>query len=415
MISTDVLIIGGGASGLLAGLAACDLGKQVVIVEGANRIAKKILTTGNGRCNITNHKIKMPYQTFHGQNPTFFQSVLNQFTVEDTINLFNIYGLPLTTLNDGKMYPKSLQASSVVNLFLMNIEERDIPVYLNSKVINIKKQNNKFLVESTNSDNQYFLANKVLIACGGSAAPNTGSDGSINRIIKQFGHNIIKPLPTIVQLKLEYKHLKAISGVRFDALASIMVNQEMKRQEYDEVLFTDYGISGPAILQLSRYASVGLSHNQEVKISLDLFSKQSKQEMKDYFDARFALFGHRTVFQSLIGVLHKKLIPVILKNSGITDIHKTCDSLTYQEKIKLYQTLKNWTFICNGTNGFKNAQSTIGGVDTTEVYDKTLQSKLVEGLYFSGEVLDVDGDCGGYNLQWAWSSGYLAGKNMSEY
>lgn len=414
MISADVLIVGGGASGLLAGLTASDLGKQVVIVEGANRIAKKILTTGNGRCNITNYKIKMPYQTFHSQNPSFFQSVLNQFTVDDTIDLFNIYGLPLTTLNNGKMYPKSLQASSVVDLFLMNIKERDIPLYLNSKVINIKKQNNKFIVKTNNPENQFFQANKILIACGGSAAPNTGSDGSINPLIKQLGHHIIKPLPTIVQLKLNYKHLKAVSGVRFDALARVMVNKEVKRQEYDEVLFTDYGISGPAILQLSRYASVGLYHNQEVMISLDLFSNQSKREMSEYFDTRFTLFGHRTVFQSLIGVLHKKIIPIILKDSGI-DNHKTCDSLTYKEKIKLFQTLKNWTFICNGTNGFKNAQSTIGGVDTTEVSEETLQSKLVEGLYFSGEVLDVDGDCGGYNLQWAWSSGYLAGKNMGQH
>jgi len=415
MVSTEVVIIGGGASGLFAALACFDMGMKVLVLEGENRIAKKILTTGNGRCNLSNLNIKMPFDTFHSQNTSFFQSVLNQFTTEDTINLLNLYGLPLLTLDKGKMYPKSLQASSVVDTLLLNLEERGIPIYLNCKVTGISKQNNDFIIETTHIDHPIFKASKVLIACGGSAAPNTGSDGSIYQILEKLGHHIIKPLPTIVQLKLNYKHLKAVSGVRFDALAQVIVNKEIKRKEYDEVLFTDYGISGPAILQLSRYASIGLDQNLDVIISLDLFSNQSQREVGEYFDARFALFGYRSILQSLIGEVHKKLIPILLKDSGIDDIHRTCDSLTYQEKVSFYQTLKNWSFICNGTNGFKNAQATIGGVDTKEVDEDSLESKLLKGLYFSGEVLDVDGDCGGYNLQWAWSSGYVAGKKMSNY
>ncbi len=413
MISTDVLIIGGGASGLLAALVGFDAGKEVMIVEGENRVAKKLISTGNGRCNFTNIHIQSPYNSFHSEDKTLYQNVLKHFTVQDTIDLFNFYGLPLVTLEKGRVYPQSLQASSVVDLFLMNIEERGIPVYLNSKVIDIKKENGYFMIKTNNRAHPLFQANKVIITCGGKSAPQTGSDGDMYKVLEGLGHHIIKPLPSIVQLKLDYSRLKAISGVRFDALAKVIVDNEVKREEYDEVLFTNYGISGPAILQLSRYASIGLNKKQEVKIVLDLFSTQSSKALKAYFDTRFSLYGHRSIFHSLIGVIHKKLIPTILKDSGIDDIHKTCDSLSYQEKIDFYHTIKNWTFKCKGTNGFRQAQTTIGGVDTKEICPNTLQSKLVKGLYFAGEVLDVDGDCGGYNLQWAWSSGYIAAKSLT--
>ncbi len=412
MIPVEILIIGGGASGLIAALTASDNGAKVAIVEGGNRIAKKILTTGNGRCNITNKEIKPPYKMFHSYNASFYQTVLNQFTVLKTIDLFNYLGLPITTLDKGKMYPQSLQASSVVDILLMNLDERHIPVYLESKVTNITKQGNNFLVETTNVENPNFLASKVLIATGGCAAPNTGSDGNIYKIIKNLGHTIINPLPSIVQLKLDYKNLKAISGVRIDALASVIINNHVERIEFDEVLFTDYGISGPAILQISRHASLGLSEGKEVKVALDLFPNLKEEEIMDYFEKRFILHEDRTVYQSLIGVVHKKLISAILKDSGIKDIHQTCLNFAYNDRYRLYKTMKHWEFKCVGTNGFNNAQTTIGGVNTKEVDEKTLQSKLVEGLYFSGEVLDVDGDCGGFNLQWAWSSGVIAGQNM---
>lgn len=409
MITTDSIIIGGGASGVLASLVASDLGANVSIVEGQNRILRKVLITGNGRCNISNKNIVYPYRNFHSNNKEFYQKILDKFTVNDTVELFYIYGLPIIQTREGKMYPQSLQASSVIDLLLLNLEERNIPVYLNNKVNSIIKKDNKFIIRT---DNNLFEAKKILIACGGKANPNTGSDGSIFTILKKLGHNIIKPLPSIVQLKLDYEHLKAISGVRFDALASVIVDGEVKRKEFDEVLFTDYGISGPAILQLSREASIGLDKNKDVKIVLDLFPHHSEDELKEILDIRFSLFSHRSIFQFLIGFIHKKLITALLKDLGLDSIHKTCFSLTHKEKVNLIKLLKNWEFKCIDTNGFINAQTTIGGVDTNEVSSETLESKLIKGLYFSGEVLDVDGDCGGYNLQWAWSSGYVAGSNL---
>ena len=410
MIYTDSVIIGGGAAGVLASLVATDLGVNVSIVEGQNRILKKVLVTGNGRCNISNSNITFPFSNFHSNNKKFYQSILNNFSVTDTIDLFNIYGLPIVKTKSGRMYPQSLQASSVIDLFLLNIEERNIPVYLGNKVKNIKKDNDFFLVET---DKNRFQAKKVLISCGGKANPSTGSDGSIYNIIERLGHKIIKPLPSIVQLKLDYKHLKAISGVRFDCLASVLVDNIVKRKELDEVLFTDYGVSGPAILQLSREASLGIEKKNDVKIVLDLFPHYTEKELYEILELRFSLFSHRTIYQFLIGIIHKKLIVALLKDLNLDSIHKTCFSMTYKEKMNLVKILKKWEFKCIDTNGFKNAQTTIGGIDTKEVDYNTLESKLVKGLYFAGEVLDVDGDCGGYNLQWAWSSGNLAGRNLA--
>lgn len=412
MIRTDIMIIGGGASGIFAALIAHDLGANVCLIEGQNRLAKKLLATGNGRCNISNQKIKMPFVNYHSNNKSFYQKVLNKFTVKDTVAQFNYYGLPITSLADGRMYPESLQASSVIDLLLLNLEERKIPIYLESKVTKINKLNDEFIVEVNNDNNNLFSARKLLIACGGMASPHTGSDGSIYDILRSLGHKINQPLPTIVQLKLTYNYLKSISGVRFDALAKVCVDGIIKRQDYDEVLFTDYGISGKAILQLSHEASIALHKKQDVKIRIDLFPHLSEEELKNILDTRYELFSHRSIYQVLIGFIHKKLIPVILKDSEIIDIHKTCYSLTYQEKLRLKQNLKNWTFTCIDTNGFKNAQGTIGGVDTGNINSETLESKIVKDLYFAGEVIDVVGDCGGFNLQWAWSSGYIAGSNL---
>ncbi|MDF2698696.1 MAG: aminoacetone oxidase family FAD-binding enzyme [Haloplasmataceae bacterium] len=415
MIFHDILVIGGGASGLLAAIIAKDHGADVAIVEGGNRVARKILTTGNGRCNFTNNNINPPYDTFHSSNEGFYTKVLDQLTVEDTINLFYTFGLQLVELERGKMYPQSLQASSVIDILRLNIDERKIPVYLDSKVIDLKKQKqNTFLIETNNENNKLFSANKVLVSCGGAAAPETGSDASIQEILKKLGHKIIKPIPSIVQLKLDYAHLKAISGVRFDALAKVYVNGKMAREDFNEVLFTDYGISGPAILQISRHASVGVEKKQDVKIILDIFPEKTFEEVYEFYVSHFSIFSYRSVFNALTSIIHKKLLPVLLKDCGIDDIHKTCDMLKNSEIKNFCKLLKQWEFKCIDTNGLKFAQTTIGGVDTLDVEDYSLESRLVKNLFFSGEVLDVDGDCGGFNLQWAWSSGYVAGKNISK-
>lgn len=410
MMHHEVLIIGGGAAGMLSAIIAKENGKDVAILESGARVGRKLLTTGNGRCNISNRKAKAPYANFHSFNPNFYCEVLEQFDVDHTIELFYRLGLPIVELERGKLYPQSLQASSVLDIIRLNLEERNVPIYENCCVTSIKPMHPGFVLEVAH--HEPFNCQKVIVATGGLAAPNTGSDGSIYASLKALGHKVTKQLPAIVQLKLDYPRLKAISGVRFDAMAKIVVDGKEIAQDEDEVLFTDYGISGPAILQISRHASLALSLNRQVKVVLDLFPCYTFADLKDFMDNHFSLFMHRSIHDGLIGVIHKKLIPIVLKDAGIDNIHQTIDQFTYKDKLKLYQTLKKWTFSCIGTNGFQNAQTTIGGIDTRDVNPKTLESLIVKGLYFAGEVLDVDGDCGGFNLQWAWSSGYVCGMNV---
>lgn len=403
----DLIIIGGGSCGITASIMAKDLGIDVALIEGTDRIGKKLLTTGNGRCNITNSQIN--YLRYHSDNNLFFKSTLDNFTLEDTINYFNSLGIYLTTLEEGKMYPMSLQASSVLDILRMNLEDKSIPIYFNTKITSIKKDKS-FKIQAENGD--IFTSKYVLLCTGGKSYSKTGSDGSGYNLAKTLGHNIISPSPGLVQLKLQYNKLKALSGVKFDGTATVLVDGALKREETGEILFTDYGISGPPILQLSRIASKGVLNNKKVSLKIDMMDQFSKDDLINFLENHFALFSYRSISENLIGIIHKKLIPIILKEVGIEDIHEATYNISYDLRYKLYNLLKNWTFTVSGTNSFDNAQVTLGGVNTTEVDNVTLQSKLVPRLYFGGEILDVDGDCGGFNLQWAWSSANTAIKSI---
>jgi predicted Rossmann fold flavoprotein len=403
----DLIIVGGGAAGIMAAICAKDRGADVAIIEGSDRVGKKILTTGNGRCNITNKFIE-PYR-YHSNNSEFFSTALKNFSSEDTVNFFSSLGLPLVTLEEGRMYPMSLQASSVLDIMRFALEERNIPVYLSSKVKEIQSSKKGFRIFTSNAA-EYFC-NKLILCCGGKSAANTGSDGTGFSIAKKLSHNIIPPIPALVQLKLDYKNLKALAGVKFNGIAEVLINGEVTRKEFGEILLTDYGISGPPILQLSRIASSAISRKQQVVIKINMIYSMNSEELQAFFEGHFALFAHRSVHDSLIGIVNKKMIPIILKEAGISEIHKPCYNLLWKEKLALYRLLQAWEFKVTDTNSFSNAQVTAGGVDTKEIDPLTLESRLVPGLYFAGEIMDVDGDCGGFNLQWAWSSAFAASSN----
>ncbi|MDZ5254835.1 NAD(P)/FAD-dependent oxidoreductase [Clostridium sp. LIBA-8841] len=406
MIYHDVVVLGGGASGLTAAITAKDFGLDVAIVEGTDRIGKKILTTGNGRCNITNSLIGFPFSNFHSSNDGFFIKTLSKFSVEDTKAFFLNLGLPIIELEKGKSYPQSLQASSVVDILKISLEEREIPLYNSYKIKSIHKSKGKFVLSTGNEDSPVIKCKKLIMACGGKSAPKTGSDGSGYTLAKNLGHSIVEPNPAIVQLKLSHNKLKALSGIKFNGYAEVLCDRESIRKDFGEILFTDYGISGPPILQISREASLGCFKGKDVKIVVDMMPEKSLTELEDFLEGHFAVFSCREVINSLIGIVNKKMIPILLKEAGIDNLHKPCYELTWKEKKSLINLMKSWEFKCTGTNGFQAAQVTTGGVNTKEVDPETLQSKIVDNLYFCGELLDVDGDCGGFNLQWAWSSGF---------
>ncbi|WML36408.1 NAD(P)/FAD-dependent oxidoreductase [Clostridium sp. OS1-26] len=406
----EIIIVGGGAAGIIAAITAKDSGKDVAILEGTSRIGNKILSTGNGRCNITNRNIS--YSRYHSKNSEFFKFALDNFTLDDTTNFFYSLGLPLVTLEDGKMYPLSLQASSVLDIFRLAIEDRNIPIYLNSKVNSIEKNSKSFKLFTESND--VYECKKLILCCGGKSAPNTGSDGSGFKIAKSLNHNLITPIPALVQLKLNYKNLKALSGVKFNGFTEIFVDGISKRREFGEILFTDYGISGPPILQLSRTASAALSEGKPVSLTIDMMPDLDKENLIEFLENHWGTFSYRSVYNSFVGIINKKVIPILLKEASIDNIHKLCYELDWKEKQHLLSLLKEWTFSVCDTNSFKNSQVTAGGIDTDNINPQTLESKIIKNLYLAGELLDVDGDCGGFNLQWAWSSGFIAGKNAAE-
>ena len=406
----SLIIIGGGAAGLTAALMAKDLGIDVAVIEGSDRVGKKILTTGNGRCNISNENIDI--NRYHSEDSYFPKHTLDSFSKKDTEDFFAYLGMPLVTLDGGKMFPMSLQASSVLDLLRFSLEEKNIPVYINTKVKEITKEDNIFKIYCT--DNVTYHSEKLIIATGGKSAPKTGSDGSGYTLAKQLGHSIISPVPALVQLKLNYIRLKALSGVKFDGYAEIYINDNAVQKEFGEILFTDYGISGPPILSLSRAASYGLSKNYKVSLTIDMLPNITCEDLPEFLENHWSVFGGRSIHDSFIGIINKKILPIILKEAKIEDINKPCCNLDWKEKNSIYALLKKWEFEVSGTNSFANAQVTAGGINTKEVNPETLESNITPSLYFAGEVLDVDGDCGGFNLQWAWSSGAIAAKNASK-
>jgi len=406
----SLIIVGGGAAGLTSALIAKDFGIDVAIIEGTDRVGKKLLTTGNGRCNISNTNINN--NRYHSENENFFEHTLDSFNIDHTIDFFSSLGIPIVTLEGGKMFPMSLQASSVLDILRFAIEEKHIPVYTNTKAKEITIKNDGFKILT--ADNSTYTCEKLIMATGGKSAPKTGSDGSGYTLAKQLGHSVLSTVPALVQLKLNYNRLKALSGVKFDGNAEIFINDKLVQKEFGEILFTDYGISGPPILQLSRTASYGLSKNNKVSLKIDMLPTISSEDLKEFLENHWSLFANRSANDSFIGIINKKMIPIILKEASIEDVHKPCCNLNLKEKDALFILLKQWKFEVSGTNTFANAQVTAGGINTKEINSQTLESNIVPNLYFAGEILDVDGDCGGYNLQWAWSSGAIAGKSASK-
>lgn len=404
-----IAIIGGGAAGMMAAIRAANesTNNYVIILERNDRIGKKILSTGNGKCNFSN--LIMEEQCYRGSDVKKAFSLINQFGPEETILFFKELGMLIKNKN-GYLYPATEQAATVLDVLRFQLRELQVQIKTESKVVFILKDKcNKFLIKT---ENETIKADKVILTTGGKAAPKTGSDGLGFQIAKNFGHTIIDCVPALVQLKCSENYMKAISGVRCDARISLYIDQKKVFSDRGEVQFTDYGLSGIVIFQASRFAAIACKGKKHVQVKLDFLPDYSKEELKLFIAQRKLLFSGRNVEEFFTGILHKKLTTQILKlcelklNHSIEEIK--------EDKINSYfHYCKEWNFNICGTNSFEQAQVCAGGVDMEEV-DETLESKLVKGLFFAGEILDVDGICGGYNLQWAWTSGNIAGESAGK-
>lgn len=398
----NIAIIGGGASGLIAAIKAASMGASVTIFEKNLKLGKKILATGNGRCNYLNiHADKYGYN-----HPFFVEPIFDQFGVNDTIEFFKKLGVYPKVEDNGKSYPLSEQASSVTEALIRSVHMAKVKVRLGEAVADIKHINDKFVIGTNLNKTASF--DKVIIATGGLALPKSGSTGDGYLFGESFGHYKTDVFPALVKLNLSSPYLKETDGVKFATQVNLVLNDKVIQSETGDVLFTKYGISGPTILDISRKANELLLKSLKPVISVKLVSSLSEIETVERFRALKGFNLH----DALYGLINRKLIGPVLKESRLNP-NDMIDSLPNKDMDRLIHVLFNYAFLIIGSKDFDEAQVTAGGIDISSIDDQSLESLYMSGLYFTGEVMDIDGLCGGYNLQWAWSSGYVAGKSAA--
>lgn len=407
MKSRRVIVVGGGASGLVAAITAAREGALVTIIEQKDRIGKKILSTGNGRCNLTNEYMEL--NCFRGDDTSIVSNVLEQFGYQDTIRFFERLGIILKS-RQGYIYPISDQATTVLDVLKMEVDRLKIQVQLEESVYSIRKSKKGFQIK-TNKTN--YNADAVILAAGGKASPVLGSDGSGYGLAKECGHSLSPVVPALVQLKCKGSYFKQLSGVRTNAKVSLFVNGTYIDSDTGELQLTNYGISGIPVFQISRYAAKALHQKKKVHAHIDFLPNMTTEEIQAYLAARIDLHGYKKMEEFLIGMFHQKLINVLLKEAKISSVLQASKLKTEQWNT-LIEIIKNFTTEVEGTNPFEQAQVCAGGVRTSEIDSNTMESVYMRDLYLTGELLDIDGICGGYNLQWAWSTGFIAGKNAAK-
>ena len=398
----QVIVIGGGASGLTAAIWAARAGAGVTLLEHMDRVGKKILSTGNGKCNLTN--LVQDPSCYRGERPEFACEVIRHFSVEDTLAFFRELGV-FPKIKNGYVYPNSEQASAVLDVLRMEAEHQKVNIICGCEVESIRTR--PFVVSTSAGE---YRADRIILATGGKAAPATGSDGSGYRLAKELGHRIIKPLPALVQLRCGDGYEKQLAGIRTEAKVTLNADGHVIAEDTGELQLTDYGISGIPVFQVSRYAAKALDRKQTVTAIVDYLPALTWEDTLKELQQRKERMAYRNAETFFTGLLNKKLAQVVLKKAGVTPSFPM-EQASGRQLRKLAEQIKAMTFAVTATNPFAQAQICCGGVDTGQVDPATMESKLVPGLYLAGELLDVDGICGGYNLQFAWSAGYLAGKS----
>ena len=400
-------IVGAGASGLAAAIAAARAGAQVTVIEHMDKAGKKILSTGNGRCNLTNRR--MEAECFRCGQKDFPMKVIERFGLEETLGFFEGLGILIKDRN-GYLYPYSDQASSVRDVLLQEAERRRVQIHLSSHIERIEERPSGGFVLHT--DQGRLSEDALILAAGSKAAPSTGSDGSGYELARQLGHSIIKPLPALVQLRCQGNMYRQMAGVRTEAGVRLLVDGELAAEDRGELQLVDYGLSGIPIFQVSRFAARALDQRRRVTVRVDFMPAWEEREAFGLLKKRASLLGYKPVSDFFTGMLNPKLAQVLIKCSGVNPSLKAGE-LTGKQLGRILGQLKSYEAIVMSVNPFANAQVCCGGVDTRQVDPRTMQSRIKRGLYFAGEILDVDGICGGYNLQFAWSSGVTAGRSAA--
>ncbi|MFA7674355.1 MAG: NAD(P)/FAD-dependent oxidoreductase [Clostridia bacterium] len=397
-----IVIIGGGASGMMAAITASqEHANHVILLERQSRIGRKLLSTGNGRCNLTN--IHAGRDHYHGADTGFILPAMEKFGVDRTLEFFRGLGLITTIEQDGRVYPLSNHAASVLDVLRFALERDNIELFTDRAVLSLRKQGGKFLIDTNNRSIQ---ADHVVITCGGAAGSDLGGVMDGYELLEMMGHKRTAINPSLVQINTDTAYPKALKGVKADASVSVIFGERVMIAYRGEVLFTDFGVSGPAIFEISRTVSTG---GKGLSISLDLLADYSEEDITGMLTHRCETAPKIPANQILTGALQNRLGQMVCKYTGVSG-GINCAQLTFNELHAIAYAAKHFMLGIEGTAGFECAQVTAGGMSTSEFDPKTMESRIVPGLFACGEVLDIDGDCGGYNLQWAWSSGHLAGE-----
>lgn len=395
-----VAIIGGGASGMAAAITAAQCaGAQVLLLERQARVGRKLQATGNGRCNLTNlHTLEGGY---HGLEPDFVRNALQEYPPEETLRWFLKLGLLTVAEESGRVYPYSDQANSVVDILRFALEKPNIQVCTGTEVQRVKKDASGFRLEAAG---QTLSCDRLIVACGGLAGSKLGGTMSGYQILRSLGHHCTKLRPSLVQIKTDWPGIAALKGVRANCHAAIYRDGAQFCQGSGEIQFTDQGISGPVIFEISRDVC---REKGDWVCTLDLLPQLSREELEKMLISRRGTTLPNG--ELLTGILHNRLGRVVTQSCGLS-LNGAAADLTEEEIRRVADAAKCFSLSLREPLGMDSAQVTAGGILTGEFDPQTLESRLVPGLYACGEVLDVDGDCGGYNLQWAWSSGRVAGK-----
>ena len=396
-----ILIIGGGASGMMAALTAAEQpGNAVTLLERQSRVGRKLLATGNGRCNLTNLDLAATH--YHGARPDFAVPALSRFGLDDTLRFFRSLGLLTVADDTGRVYPLSDQANSVLDVLRFALETRGVSVVCSCDVIEVKKKARGY--EAISATGKRYFGDRLIVAAGGCAGKKLGGTKSGYRLLGMLGHSCTPLSPSLTQIKTDQTHVRALKGVRADALVQLRQNGRRIAHEAGEVQFTDFGLSGPVAFSLSREA--GLLDGAE--LALDFLRAYGCADVDALLQNKRAAMGALPAAELLSGMLHARLGGVIMRRA-LGSLQRPAGALTDAELTQVRQQLRCFTLPVTGVMGMENAQVTAGGIVTDEFDPQTLESRLAPGVFATGEVLDIDGDCGGYNLQWAWSSGRLAG------
>jgi len=404
-----VAIIGGGASGMVAAISASKGGHHVTLFEKNESLGKKILLTGNGRCNITNANVS--WRNYFGTHPKFAASVLSKFTNAETIQFFEELGLILREEDRGRIFPRSNQAQSVIDVLSEELERLCVEVKYNHIIKEVERGEKVFILKT--SDNKRLLFDKLILATGGKSFPHSGSTGDGYRFAKQFGHHVIKPFPVSTPFRMKSLVCNKLQGIKVNACLKIMHNEKIVSQKEGELLYTHLGISAPVVLESSREVSRILAKNPDAKVvcSINLFPEYSREQISSILRKRFLSYPSKNLANQFIGILPRKIAPVLFRHYHLNPEMKS-DQVSKKLLSKLVSILTDHRESIQEVLSWNAAQFTAGGVDTKQIDSQTMESKLMPGLFFCGEVVDIDGQSGGYNLQWAWSSGYVAGNSI---